>query len=140
MAGNVWTCRLRPTQRAECLTISQLKHKNPDSSSLLAKSCYYRLGLNGPVLLFSHPNPDMKLQPVQTPLLQLFTATSKTEQSSPATIRYFKSNEVCQLSSVPSVGVKPDESPGDPGAGVLAPHQPAGEAHSPADSGDFTPR
>lgn len=37
-----------------------------------------------------------------------------------------------------SVGVEPDESPGDPAAGVLAPHQPAGEAHPPADSGDFT--
>lgn len=94
----------------------------------------------GPCCYSLIPTPDMKLQPVQTALLQLFTATSKTEQSSPATIRYSKSNEVCQLSSVPSIGVKPDKSPGDPGAGVLAPHQPAGETHSPANSGDFTPR
>lgn len=39
-----------------------------------------------------------------------------------------------------SVGIKPDESPGDPAAGVLAAHQPAGEAYSWADSGDFTPQ
>lgn len=42
--------------------------------------------------------------------------------------------------SRPGVGIKPDESPGDPASGVLPFCQSPGEAYPPADSRDLTPQ